>query len=110
MGTLGNRKSLRWKMVRMMLFGWLLPLLILTLGMIFTVSSMIKNQLEKTIVVSSDKAMEICDMQFQEMIVSSKNASYNGTIRDSYVNFMRQGASVRDKKAISLCTMLFFFR
>lgn len=72
MGTLGNRKSLRWKMVRMMLFGWLLPLLILTLGMIFTVSSMIKNQLEKTIVVSSDKAMEICDMQFQEMIVSSK--------------------------------------
>lgn len=121
MGTLGNRKSLRWKMVRMMLFGWLLPLLILTLGMIFTVSSMIKNQLEKTIVVSSDKAMEICDMQFQEMIVSSKNASYNGTIRDSYVNFMRQGASVRDKKAISnflaqqykydariLCTMLFF--
>ena len=121
MGTLGNRKSLRWKMVRMLLFGWLLPLLILTLGMIFTVSSMIKNQLEKTIVVSSDKAMEICDMQFEEMIVSSKNASYNGTIRDSYVKFLRQGSSVRDKKAISnflaqqykydariLCTMLFF--
>lgn len=121
MGTLGNRKSLRWKMVRMLLFGWLLPLLILTLGMIFTVSSMIKNQLEKTIVVSSDKAMEICDMQFEEMIVSSKNASYNGTIRDSYVKFLRQGSRVRDKKAISnflaqqykydariLCTMLFF--
>lgn len=121
MGTLGKRKSLRWKMVRMLLFGWLLPLLILTLGMIFTVSSMIKNQLEKTIVVSSDKAMEICDMQFEEMIVSSKNASYNGTIRDSYVKFLRQGSSVRDKKAISnflaqqykydariLCTMLFF--
>ena len=28
MGTLGNRKSLRWKIVRMLLFGWLLPLLI----------------------------------------------------------------------------------
>lgn len=121
MDILGKRKSLRWKMVRMLLFGWLLPLLILTLGMIFTVSSMINKQLEKTIVVSSDKAMEICDMQFEEMIVSSKNASYNGTIRDSYVNFMRQGASVQDKKAISnflaqqykydariLCTMLFF--
>ncbi|MDE6906304.1 MAG: sensor histidine kinase [Lachnospiraceae bacterium] len=121
MGTLGNRKSLRWKMVRMMLYGWLLPLLILTLGMIFTVSFMVKKQIEKTIVVSSDKAMQICDMQFQEMVLSSKNASYNSTIRDSYVKFLRQGVSVRDKKAISnflaqqykydariLCTMLFF--
>lgn len=121
MGTLGNRKSLRWKMVRMLLFGWLLPLLVFTLGMIVTVSSMIKNQIEKTIVVSSDKAVEICDMQLQEMIVASKNASYNSTIRDSYMKYLRHGESVRDKKAINsflaqqykydariLCTMLFF--
>ncbi len=121
MGTLGNRKSLRWKIVRMLLFGWLLPLLIFTLGMIFSVSSMIKNQIEKTIVVSSDKAVEICDMQLREMIVSSKSASYNSTIRDSYVKYLRHGESIRDKRAINnflaqqykydariLCTMLFF--
>lgn len=121
MGTLGNRNSLRWKIVRMLLFGWLLPLLVLTLGMIVTVSSMINNQIEKTIVVSADKAVEICDMQLQEMVVSSKNASYNSTIRDSYVKYLRQGFSARDKRAINnflaqqykydariLCTMLFF--
>ncbi len=121
MGTLGNRKSLRWKIVRMLLFGWLLPLLIFTLGMIFSVSSMIKNQIEKTIVVSSDKAVEICDMQLREMIASSKSASYNSTIRDSYIKYLRYGESIRDKRAINnflaqqykydariLCTMLFF--
>lgn len=121
LGKLGNRKSLRWKMVRMLLFGWLLPLLVLALGMIFGVSSMIKSQIEKTIIVAADKAVEICDMQLQEMVVSSKNASYNSTIRDSYVKYLRQGESVRDKRAINnflaqqykydariLCTMLFF--
>lgn len=121
MGTLGNRKSLRWKMVRMLLLGWLLPLLFFSLGMIFSVSSMIKSQIEKTIIVAADKAVEICDMQLQEMVVSSKNASYNSTIRDSYMKYLRQGESVRDKRAINnflaqqykydariLCTMLFF--
>ena len=121
MEKLGNRKSLRWKMVRMLLFGWLLPLLVFTLGMIFSVSSMIKNQIEKTIVVSADKAVEICDMQLQEMVLLSKNASYNSTIRNSYMKYLRQGESIQDKKQINnflaqqykydvriLCTMLFF--
>jgi len=121
MGTLGNRKSLRWKMVRMLLLGWLLPLLVFALGMIFSVSSMIKSQIEKTIIVAADKAVEICDMQLQEMVVSSKTASYNSTIRDSYMKYLRRGESVRDKRAINnflaqqykydariLCTMLFF--
>ena len=121
MGKLVNRKSLKWKMVRMLLFGWLLPLLILTLGMIYFVSSMIKNQIEKTIVVSADKAVEICDMQFREMVVASKNASYNNTIRSSYLQHKKQGDDVRYKKAINnflaqqykydariLYTMLFF--
>lgn len=121
MGTLGNRKSLRWKMVRMLLLGWLLPILVFALGMIFSVSSMIKSQIEKTIIVAADKAVEICDMQLQEMVVSSKTASYNSTIRDSYMKYLRRGESVRDKRAINnflaqqykydariLCTMLFF--
>lgn len=120
MGTLGNRKSLRWKMVRMLLLGWLLPLLVFALGMIFSVSSMIKSQIEKTIIAAADKAVEICDMQLQEMVVSSKTASYNSTIRDSYMKYLRRGESVRDKRAINnflaqqykydariLCTMLF---
>lgn len=121
MGTLGNRRSLKWKMVRMLLVGWLLPLLVITLGMIFSVSSMIKNQIEKTIIVSADKAVEICDMQLQEMVVSSKNASYNSTIRDQYVKYLSRGENPRDKRIINnflaqqykydvriLGTMLFF--
>lgn len=108
-------------MVRMLLLGWLLPLLVFALGMIFSVSSMIKSQIEKTIIVAADKAVEICDMQLQEMVVSSKTASYNSTIRDSYMKYLRRGESVRDKRAINnflaqqykydariLCTMLFF--
>ena len=96
-----KKRSLKWKMVKMLLFGWLLPLLILTLSMLYTVSSMINRQLQKTILVSADKAVEICDMQLQEMVVASKNASYNGTIRESYLKRKRQDETVQYKKAIN---------
>lgn len=118
----GKIRTLKWKMVRMLLFGWLLPLLALTLGMIFLVSSMVSSQIERTIQVSSDKAVEICDMQLREMVVASKNASYNPTIRTVYRNMKNNdGKSVQYKKAIDdflsqqykydtriLGTMLFF--
>jgi len=94
MGKLVNRKSLKWKMVRMLLFGWLLPLLILTLGMIYFVSSMIKNQIEKTIVVSADKAVEICDMQFREMVVASKNAAVISSIRSRVMMYVIRRQSI----------------
>ena len=61
-------KTLKWKMVRMLLFGWLLPLLALTLGMIWLVSSMVASQIERTILISANKAVEICDMQLREMV------------------------------------------
>lgn len=109
-------------MVRVLLFGWLLPLLTLTLGMIGLVSAMVRSQIERTILISSNKAVEICDMQLQEMVVASKNASYNPTIRTAYLNFQRNGGNtVQHKKKIDdflaqqykydariLGTMLFF--
>ena len=38
-GTDGKKKSLRWGMVRMLLFGWFFPLLMLILIMIFLVAN-----------------------------------------------------------------------
>ncbi len=100
MNILGKRKSLKWKIVRMLLFGWLFPFLILILGMIYLVFSMINDQIEKTIVVSTDKAVEICNMELQEMVRSSKTASYNSTIRDSYLQYKKDNDNVLYKKAI----------
>lgn len=121
MELLKKRKSLKWKIVRMLLFGWLFPFLLLILSMIYIVFSMINSQIEKTIVVSADKAVEICDMQLQEMIVLSKNASYNSTIRDCYLQYKKGDESIPYKKIIHnflaqqykydsrvLCTILFF--
>ena len=121
MEILKKRKSLRWKIVRMLLFGWLFPFLLLFLSMIYIVFSMINSQIERTILVSTDKAVEICDMQLQEMMVASKNASYNSTIRDSYLKYKKKDESIAYKKAIHnflaqqykydsriLCTILFF--
>lgn len=122
MKKMRNPKTLKWKMVRMLLFGWLLPLLALTLGMIWLVSSMVASQIERTILISANKAVEICDMQLREMVVFSKNASYNTTIRTAYINFKQNNVkSMQQKKKIDdflsqqykydvriLGTMLFF--
>lgn len=59
--------------------------------MLYFVSSTIGRQIEKTILISTDKAVEICEMQIREAINASKTASYNQTIRDSYLQYCLDG-------------------
>ncbi len=54
MEILKKRKSLRWKIVRMLLFGWLFPFLLLFLSMIYIVFSMINSQIERTMFVNTE--------------------------------------------------------
>lgn len=115
-----KQKSLRTSMIKMLGIGWFLPFLILTLGMLYFVSSMISRQIEKTIIISMDKAIEICEMRIEENVMASKNASYIQTIRESYRQYCKDGEGTKFSKKVTeflnqhykydeefLCTMLF---
>lgn len=105
----------------MLLLGWLLPLMLIAFCLLYFVSSMVSGQIEKTIHISADKAVEICNMQMGEIITASKNASYISTVRDSYSNYKKDGnrqnlynevtAFLNEQYKYNssfLCTMLFF--
>ena len=84
-----KKHSLQWSMIRMLVLCWLLPLALLVFIMLFFMSTKLTGQTENTIISSSDKAVEICQMQMEEARLASRNASYLSTIRDSYFAYQK---------------------
>lgn len=120
MTTEKKKKSLTVSMVVMLLLGWFLPVLIIALGMLYTVSGILGRQIEKTITTSMDNAVEICEMKLEEAWTASKNASYNATIQEAYGEYQEDGDSQKLYAGITyylnqqykydsgmLCTMVF---
>lgn len=83
-----KRRQLKWSMITMLTVGWFIPLLILSVTVFFFVDYQINKQLEKTIVTSSDKVVEICQMRIDDAVAASKSASYLPTIRECYARYL----------------------
>ena len=116
-----KKKPLKWSMIGMLIAGWLLPLMLIAFAMIYFVSSMLSAQINKTVVSSTDKAVEICELQLDDIVTASKNASYLPVIRASYETYKETGnrqtlyADVTNflnqqykYNTSMLCSMLFF--
>ena len=86
-----RRRSLRWSMVRTLLFGWLFPHLMLTFIIIFFVSANSHKQVEQTIMTSLEKSTQIVSMQIKDCETASKNASYMQVIAENYQTYYIQG-------------------
>lgn len=87
----GKNKELRWRMTRMLVLGWLLPLMLLSISMLLLVASKNSKQIEETILVSTKKAVESCNTKINEAIIASRNASYLSTIKNSYYQYLQDG-------------------
>ena len=85
-----NRK-LEWSMVAVLLIGWLLPLTLIAYILLYFVTSAINSQIEKTIEMSTEKAVDICKIHLDEVIRASKNASYISVVDNSYRQFLIDG-------------------
>lgn len=115
-----RKVQLKWSMTGTLVVGWLMPLLALTLLLLYFVSVKLSGQIEKTVTVSSDKAIEQCELQMREAISSSRNASYMNNIRECYYSYRRSGdpkilsgvtAFLNQQykfSNLSVCTMVFF--
>ena len=80
-----RRKSLRWSMVRRLVFGWFLPLLIMILVVIVLMTENVLRQVDQTIHSSVEKTVEIMEIQLKDCETASKNASYMAIDRKSVV-------------------------
>ncbi|MCI9064881.1 MAG: sensor histidine kinase [Lachnospiraceae bacterium] len=88
-----RKKSLRWSMVRRLVFGWFLPLFFMILVVIMLMGKNMLEQVERTILASVDKTVEIMQIQLENCETASKNASYMAVISDKY----RQYFGVKDR-------------
>ncbi len=82
---------------------WFLPLLMLSITMLFFVSGKVNRQLENTIVTSADKAIDICQIRINEAMSASKDASYQPEIKNAYNEYQRDG----DRKKLARDVNLF---
>lgn len=86
-----KNKELRWRMTRMLVLGWLLPLMLLSISMLVLVANKNSKQIEETILVSTKKVVESCNTKINEAIIASRNASYLSTIKNSYYQYLQDG-------------------
>ncbi len=89
----GKRKSLRWSMVRRLVFGWFLPLFLMICVVILIMTKNVLGQVEQTIQSSVEKTVEIMQIQLKDCETASKNASYMAVIAKYY----RQYWGVEDR-------------
>lgn len=85
------KKSLRSSMLWIIILCWLIPVTVLTSAILNLLSQRINNQIENTIVTATDKAIDLCQYQIDDIIRSSKNASYLPNIKEGYVNYQKDG-------------------
>ncbi len=83
-----RKKSLRWSMIRRLVFGWFLPLLIMILFVIVLMTKNVLSQVEQTIQSSVDKTLEIMQIQLKDCETASKNASYMAMISKYYRQYL----------------------
>ncbi len=79
-----RKKSLRWSMVRRLVFGCFLPLFIMICVVIFLMTGNVLKQVEQTIQSSVEKTVEIMQIQLKDCETASKNASYMAVISKYY--------------------------
>lgn len=87
-----KKRKLIYGVSGILLLCWLIPLLVLTYLLLFFVTGRMNAQIEKTIITSADKAIEICQLQMTDVVTASRNASYIATIRNSYMNYLNNGS------------------
>lgn len=95
-----RRKSLRWSMVRRLVFGWFLPLLIMILVVIVLMTENVLRQVEQTIQSSVEKTVEIMQIQLKDCETASKNASYMAMISKYYRQYFGEEDRTEFEKSV----------
>lgn len=95
-----RRKSLRWSMVRRLMFGWFLPLFIMICLVVLLMTRNVLGQVEQTILASVEKTEEIMTYQLKDCEQVSKDASYKTVIMGLYKEYLEKENAVGFEKKL----------
>lgn len=85
----------------MLAAGWFLPFLLISVMLLFFVLKRMDRQFQNTIMTSADKSIELCELRLKQAIESSKEASYQPTLKEGYARYLQDGDDVKLGRAAS---------
>lgn len=97
----GRNRQLKWSMIKMLAAGWFLPFLLISVMLLFFVLKRMDRQIQNTIMTSADKSIELCELRLKQAIESSKEASYQPTLKEGYARYLQDGDDVKLGRAAS---------
>ena len=86
-----QKSPLMLSLIVFLIICWMLPLTIIAYIMLDVTTGKINEQIERTILISTDNAVKTCERQMNAAITASRSASYLPTIRESYKQYKQDG-------------------
>lgn len=86
-----NKSDLTKGMIRVILMCWFIPCLALAIVLFYTAETKTNQQINDTVNTSMENAAEICRTNILAAIEESKQASYDGVIKESYNEYKKTG-------------------
>lgn len=98
-------KSLRNRMIALVLLCWILPLMIVTIVAGVAITGSINNQITGTAKENAYSSADICTQRISSAIDSSRYSSYNFTIADAHSDYMKNEDYVSFYQEVNLFLM-----
>ncbi len=91
MRSKGHAGEIKWRMIRLLVLGWLVPIALASLIVSLVMSQRLTRLMEKTASNSLSKAVSLIDSNFEECHKESRNATYLGVISSAYGDYIKDG-------------------
>ncbi|MBP5152873.1 MAG: sensor histidine kinase [Lachnospiraceae bacterium] len=88
MKATGRGSEIKWRMIRLLIFGWLLPMALACVVVSLVMSSRMTEQMKKTATNSLSKVVSLIGSNFEETHKESRNATYLGVISSAYNDYL----------------------
>lgn len=83
--------TLKWDIISILIIAWVIPVMAFTIIIVAFTSGRFNAQIQRTMLTSAEKAIEICENRLENAMAASRDASYMTVIRDSINTYHEDG-------------------
>ncbi|MBO4497663.1 MAG: hypothetical protein J5739_05615, partial [Lachnospiraceae bacterium] len=88
MKTLWKNSGIKWRMIRLLVFGWIVPLAAATVLVTVVMSVRLSKQMRETVTNSLSKVASLIGAGFDECNKASRDATYLGVVQEAYNEYL----------------------
>jgi two-component system sensor histidine kinase YesM len=92
--TAGKGISLKWGLIAIMAFCWLVPVIVILLYSSYSISNNVRERIRDTVVTSVGIAIQSVESQLDGAMDASRAPSYDDTVKNAYTRYQNDGDSV----------------